>query len=152
LPDATLKVPQIFSRFTSCARKELWSELNPENLGEVTVSRFLRESLGERPDFVRIFEWNFDTQPYFLESEYAGPNLAEWADSQGGLAGMPLENRSRDGSSKDALPKSASLICPPASAPGVTSTLAGFKSFCSTPAPWATATVSAIPTTIRTVC
>jgi non-specific serine/threonine protein kinase len=36
---------------------------------EVTVFRFLRESLGERPDFVRIFEWNFDTQPYFLESE-----------------------------------------------------------------------------------
>ena len=62
---------------------------------EVAVSRFLRESLGERPDFVRIFEWNFDTQPYFLESEYAGPNLAEWADSQGGLAGMPLENRVR---------------------------------------------------------
>ena len=42
---------------------------------EVTVSRFLRESLGERPEFVRILEWNFDTAPFFLESEYAGPNL-----------------------------------------------------------------------------
>src|SRR6266478_6333121 len=60
---------------------------------EVTVFRFLRESLGERPEFVRIFEWNFDTHPYFLESEYGGPNLAEWAQGQGGLAKIPLQNR-----------------------------------------------------------
>src|SRR5215467_6613873 len=44
---------------------------------EVTVFRFLRESLGARPDFVRIFEWNFDKHPYFLESEYGGQNLAQ---------------------------------------------------------------------------
>ena len=60
---------------------------------EVTVFRFLHESLGERPEFVRIFEWNFDTHPYFLESEYGGPNLAEWAESQGGLANIPLKSR-----------------------------------------------------------
>src|SRR5207248_4417032 len=53
---------------------------------EITVSRFLRESLGERAEFVRILEWNFETSPFFLESEYAGPNLAEWAEAQGGLA------------------------------------------------------------------
>jgi len=52
---------------------------------EITISRFLRESLGDRPEFVRILEWNFETPPYFLESEYAGPNLAEWAAAQGGL-------------------------------------------------------------------
>src|SRR5947208_11574804 len=52
---------------------------------EITVSRFLRESLGERPEFVRILEWNFETAPFFLESEYAGPNLTEWAEAQGGL-------------------------------------------------------------------
>jgi DNA-binding winged helix-turn-helix (wHTH) protein/serine/threonine protein kinase/Tfp pilus assembly protein PilF len=62
---------------------------------EVTVFRFLRESLGERPDFVRIFEWNFDKHPYFLESEYGGPNLSAWAEQQGGLAGIPIENRMR---------------------------------------------------------
>jgi DNA-binding winged helix-turn-helix (wHTH) protein/TolB-like protein len=60
---------------------------------EVTVFRFLRESLGERPEFVRIFEWKFDTPPYFLESEYGGPNLAEWAESLGGLGNIPLERR-----------------------------------------------------------
>ena len=60
---------------------------------EVTVSRFLRESLGDRPEFVRVLEWNFDTLPYFLESEYGGPNLAEWAESPGGLASIPLRVR-----------------------------------------------------------
>ena len=57
---------------------------------EVTVSRFLRESLGERPEFVKILEWNFSESPYFLESEYAGPNLKEWAEAQGGLGSVAL--------------------------------------------------------------
>lgn len=60
---------------------------------EITVSRFLRESLGERPEFVRILEWNFDSAPFFLESEYAGPNLAEWAEARGGLQKVPLQLR-----------------------------------------------------------
>jgi DNA-binding winged helix-turn-helix (wHTH) protein/serine/threonine protein kinase len=56
---------------------------------EVTLARLLRESLGDRPDFVRALEWNFDTPPFFLESEYGGSNLAEWAEAQGGLAKVP---------------------------------------------------------------
>src|SRR5947207_9789379 len=52
--------------------------------------RFL---LGECPELVRVLEWNFDTHPYFLESEYGGPNFAEWAESQGGLARIPLRVR-----------------------------------------------------------
>src|SRR5260370_6499 len=60
---------------------------------EITISRFLRESLGDRPEFVRILEWNFETPPYFLESEYAGPNLAEWAAAQGGLNKITLDAR-----------------------------------------------------------
>src|SRR3981081_2165168 len=62
---------------------------------EITISRFLRESLGDRPEFVRILEWNFETSPFFLESEYAGPNLAEWAEEQGGLSKIPYETRLR---------------------------------------------------------
>lgn len=62
---------------------------------EITVSRFLRESLGDRPEFVRILEWNFETSPFFLESEYAGPNLAEWAVARGGLSEIPVEIRLR---------------------------------------------------------
>ena len=60
---------------------------------EITVARFLRESLGDRPEFVRILEWNFETPPFFLESEYAGANLAEWAEGQGGLSAISQETR-----------------------------------------------------------
>lgn len=60
---------------------------------EITVSRFLRESLGERPEFVRILEWNFETAPFFLESEYSGPNLAEWAEQRDGLSKIPSATR-----------------------------------------------------------
>lgn len=60
---------------------------------EVTVARLVRESLGDRPDFVRVLEWNFDERPYFIESEFAGPNLAEWANQHGGLASVPLPRR-----------------------------------------------------------
>lgn len=60
---------------------------------EITIARFLRESLGDRPEFVRILEWNFETPPFFLESEYAGLNLAEWAVAQGGLNKIKLEDR-----------------------------------------------------------
>jgi serine/threonine protein kinase len=62
---------------------------------EITISRFLRESLGDRPEFVRILEWNFEIAPFFLESEYAGPNLAEWAEKQGGLAKISYDVRLR---------------------------------------------------------
>src|SRR5580704_14782720 len=60
---------------------------------EITVSRFLRQSLGDRPEFVRILEWNFETPPFFLESEYAGPDLAEWALTHNGLHNIPLDAR-----------------------------------------------------------
>src|ERR1700680_864401 len=62
---------------------------------EITVSRFLRETLGDRPEFVRILEWNFETSPFFLESEYAGSNLAEWAEAQGGLSKVSYDTRLR---------------------------------------------------------
>ncbi len=39
---------------------------------EVTLARVLKDSLGERADLVRVLEWNFDTPPFFLESEFCG--------------------------------------------------------------------------------
>jgi DNA-binding winged helix-turn-helix (wHTH) protein/serine/threonine protein kinase len=62
---------------------------------EVTLARLLRDSLGERPEFVRVLEWNFDSPPFYLESEFCGPNLAEWAESQGGLKAIPRATRLR---------------------------------------------------------
>src|SRR5579872_7097227 len=60
---------------------------------EVTLARFLKESLGDRQDFVRVLEWNFETPPFYLESEYCGQNLEEWAESQGGLDRVPFDTR-----------------------------------------------------------
>jgi serine/threonine protein kinase len=60
---------------------------------EVTVARYLRESLGDSPDFVRVLEWNLETHPYVLESEYGGANLTEWAQQHGGLERIPLSVR-----------------------------------------------------------
>jgi len=60
---------------------------------EITVARFLRQSIGDSPAFVRILEWNLETHPYVIESEYGGPNLSEWAEQEGGLQEIPLPTR-----------------------------------------------------------
>ncbi|MGA7380957.1 MAG: winged helix-turn-helix domain-containing protein [Terriglobales bacterium] len=60
---------------------------------EVTVARFLREALGERSEFVRVLEWNLESPPYVIESEYGGANLTEWAEQNGGVAQIPLPLR-----------------------------------------------------------
>lgn len=61
---------------------------------EATLFRLLKEALGDRPDIARVRDWNFDEQPYFLESEYtAGGSLLDWAAAQGGVAAVPLATR-----------------------------------------------------------
>lgn len=60
---------------------------------EATLARVLRDTLGERPDLVRVFDWNFEAEPYFLESEYGGDNLAEWAAGDVAPARWPLAQR-----------------------------------------------------------
>lgn len=55
---------------------------------EATLSRLLRDSLGERDDFVRVIDWNFETPPFFLECEYGGQSLPEWAEEEGRLAAL----------------------------------------------------------------
>lgn len=59
---------------------------------EVTLYRVLRETLGERDDFIRIIDWNFETSPFFIELEDAGQNLAQWVED-GALVSMPLASR-----------------------------------------------------------
>jgi len=60
---------------------------------EVTVSRLLREVLGDRDDYVRVLEWQFDAPPYTVESAYGGITLADWCDERGGPAAVPLRER-----------------------------------------------------------
>lgn len=60
---------------------------------EVTIHRLLRESLGERDDLVRIIDWNFDDPPCWLQSEYAGRDLASWTKQDTALADASREER-----------------------------------------------------------
>lgn len=61
---------------------------------ELTLFRLLREVLGDRPDIARMFEVRLDQPPYFLESEFTElGNLQEWAETQGGIAALPLAMR-----------------------------------------------------------
>jgi eukaryotic-like serine/threonine-protein kinase len=60
---------------------------------EAMLSRVLHGSLGERDDIVRILDWSFETAPFFLECEYGGQNLVEWAEAEGCLQTMPLPAR-----------------------------------------------------------
>ena len=59
---------------------------------EVTVARLLREALGEREDFVRVLDWDFEQAPYFIESEYGGVSLDRWPTS-GDIAAVSRERR-----------------------------------------------------------
>ena len=58
---------------------------------EATFARVLRKSLGERRDLVRVLDWNFCAAPFFLEYEYGGVSLLEWARQH--LASLGLEER-----------------------------------------------------------
>jgi eukaryotic-like serine/threonine-protein kinase len=60
---------------------------------EVMLSRVLRETLGDREEFAKVIDWNFETSPFFLECEYGGENLAQWAETDGRLANMPEDDR-----------------------------------------------------------
>lgn len=60
---------------------------------EATLLRVLRETLGEREDIVRLLDWNFAKPPFFLECDYAGQSLAEWAEQDGRLAALDAAER-----------------------------------------------------------
>ena len=61
---------------------------------EYTLFRLLKEALGDRPDIAKLYDYNLEEPPFYLESEYtAGGSLTDWADSIGGIAMLPLEDR-----------------------------------------------------------
>ncbi|MGB3393709.1 MAG: winged helix-turn-helix domain-containing protein [Stenotrophomonas sp.] len=60
---------------------------------EATLARVLRDSLGERDDLARVLDWNFERPPFFLECEYGGQSLPEWAEQDGRLAALSREQR-----------------------------------------------------------
>lgn len=61
---------------------------------EVVLFRLLKETLGDRDDIARVLDWNFETPPFFIESEFTeGGDLIDWAAAQGGIAAVPLNVR-----------------------------------------------------------
>ncbi|HSI51933.1 MAG TPA: winged helix-turn-helix domain-containing protein [Ideonella sp.] len=61
---------------------------------EITLYRFLRQTVGDDARCVRLIDWNLATEPFFLESEYiAGGSLVAWAAAQGGWPEVPVPLR-----------------------------------------------------------
>ncbi len=61
---------------------------------EVTVARLLEQALGQRREFVRLLDWDFEQAPYFIEFEHGGTGLDRWQDAGGqGIAALPLSTR-----------------------------------------------------------
>lgn len=58
---------------------------------ETTLARVLQEGLDDRRHFVDLIDWNFENPPFFLECEYGGDSLQEWARDN--LAGTSTEQR-----------------------------------------------------------
>jgi DNA-binding winged helix-turn-helix (wHTH) protein/serine/threonine protein kinase len=62
---------------------------------EVTLHRYMTETIADHSFLAPLMEWNFETPPFFVESEFAGRNLQEYAEDVGGLRTIPLEERLR---------------------------------------------------------
>ena len=60
---------------------------------EATLSRVLMELLGSNPGIIKLYEWNFEEPPYFLECEYGGRNWLEWAQAEDNLAKLTRQER-----------------------------------------------------------
>ncbi len=60
---------------------------------EATLSRVLMELLGSHPGIIKLYEWNFEEPPYFLECEYGGRNWLEWAQAGDNLAKLTRQER-----------------------------------------------------------
>lgn len=58
---------------------------------EATLSRVLQESLPAPRGVVALIDWQFETAPYFLESEFGGDSLLDW--SAGRLEGLAVAQR-----------------------------------------------------------
>ncbi len=60
---------------------------------EYTLYRLLAHELGPRDDFARVLDSNFAAAPYFIECEFGGQSLLEWAEQDGRLLALPTAAR-----------------------------------------------------------
>src|SRR4029453_4791835 len=61
---------------------------------EITLFRFLRETLGGRDDIVALIDWQLDEPPYFIESDFSTSlNLVQWFEKEGGHGKVTVQDR-----------------------------------------------------------
>ncbi len=61
---------------------------------EITLLRYVNQSLSDRPDFAVLRDWQLDEPPYYLACDYARfGSLSQWAGAVGGLASQSLAQR-----------------------------------------------------------
>lgn len=60
---------------------------------EYTLYRVLQKELGPRDDFARVLDTQFQSAPYFIECEYGGANLLDWAAEGDRLATLSVQDR-----------------------------------------------------------
>ena len=69
-------------------------ETGREALGrELEVFQRLRDKFGQTAPQPTVHEGQFDNAPFYLEIEYGGPDLRQWAEQQGGLSNVPIHQR-----------------------------------------------------------
>ena len=59
---------------------------------EATLYRLLSHALGDKAPIVQVYDWNFETEPFFLESADGGRDLNTWAEN-GTLSSLPKADR-----------------------------------------------------------
>ena len=60
---------------------------------EATLNRLLRKMLGDDCGVVRIVDWNFAEAPFFIESEFGGESLDQWAGHNARLDAIDVDQR-----------------------------------------------------------
>ena len=76
--------------FKFCYRSDRLASLKRE----VTLFRLIRAAAGQRQDIARILDWQFDRQPYFVESEYTPQgDLPTWLEELGGVGALDIHAR-----------------------------------------------------------
>ena len=60
---------------------------------EATLSRVMQSALGDRIGAIPVLDWNFDQPPFFIECEYGGSSLPDWAEAEGGFGNLSLSLR-----------------------------------------------------------
>lgn len=60
---------------------------------ETTIYKLVSSVYPDRHGYARLIDWSFEADPFFIESEYGGPDLKAWAEHDGQLASLSQAER-----------------------------------------------------------